>query len=38
MKFTMTYHAEVERIDRITACLVTLGMNEFVEILNIERY
>jgi hypothetical protein len=30
MKFTMTYHAEVERIDRITACLVTLGMNEFV--------
>ena len=30
MKFTMTYHAEVERIDRITACLETLGMNEFV--------
>ena len=31
----MTYHAQVERVDRISACLATLGMNEF--ILEVKR-
>ena len=25
----MTYHARVERIDRLAACMTTLGYNEF---------
>jgi hypothetical protein len=28
--FKMTYHASVERIDRLTACIQYLGFNEFV--------
>ena len=29
-QFTMTHHAQVERIDRIAACLEHLGFNEFI--------
>ena len=29
-KTTISYHASEERIERLTACLATLGMNEYV--------
>lgn len=31
MKIEMTYHASVERLDRLAACVQYLGMNEIVK-------
>jgi hypothetical protein len=31
MKFEMTYHASVERIDRLTACIEYIGVGEVVK-------
>ena len=30
MKFEMTYHAQVERIDRLSACITHIGVGEVV--------
>ena len=37
MKVNLTHHAGVERIDRISECLATYGMNEFVLELKKEQ-
>ena len=31
MKFEMTYHAQVERIDRLVACIEHIGVGEVVK-------
>jgi hypothetical protein len=35
-KFNMTYHAQIERIDRLAACIENIGVGEVV--LEVERY
>ena len=31
MKFKMTYHAQVERIDRLVACVQHIGVGEVIK-------
>lgn len=37
MKVEMTRHAQEDRIDRLTECLIKLGMNEIIRELNIHK-
>ena len=36
MKFEMTYHAQVERLDRLVACIEHIGVGEVVR--EVERF
>lgn len=38
MRFNMTYHAQVERIDRLTACIQHLGFNEIIKVQESNRH
>lgn len=38
MKFEMTYHASIERADRLAACIEYLGMSKFILEAKDRRY
>lgn len=38
MRFNMTYHAQVERIDRLVACIQYIGVNEIIREQPMERH